>query len=119
MADLRLLANFLLDGFVFRLFIVLIIFLILVIIVQVIEIVILIEIRLLGLHGNSFLFDLGQLVALIASGDDFIDEFEQLCIFDLAVQEVKIVLVFYVVEHINSVGVALLEDGIQSHFVVI
>jgi hypothetical protein len=118
-ADLRLLANFLFDGFVLRLFIVFIILLILVIIIQVIKIVILIEVRLLRLHGDCFLFDLGQLVALIASRDDLIDEFEQLGVFDLAVQEIKIVLVFYVVEHIDSVSVALLEDRIQSHFMVI
>jgi len=53
---------------------------------------------------------LWQFVVLIAFGDDFIDKFEQLGVFYLPIQEIKIVLVFYVIKYIDSVGIALLED---------
>lgn len=40
-------------------------------------------------------------------GNDFVYKFEQLLVLDFAIQEIEIVLVLDVVEHIDSVDIGL------------
>jgi len=55
----------------------------------------------------------------VGSGNDFIDELQELLVFDFSVEEVEVVFILDVVEHIDSVDIGLSHDRIQSHFVVV
>ena len=74
------------------------------IIVEIVEIVVLVVLasQILG-GGDIFLFYLLEHgFGFEGPGDDFVDELKELLVFDFVVQKVEMVLIFDVIEHIDS-----------------
>lgn len=92
-------------------------------------IVLLIVILVLAQIAEAFVLGLGlrlgifvglgeQGAGLAGPGEYLIDEFEDLVVFDFAIDEVEVVLVLDVAEDVQSRAAAL-EDGVESHLVVV
>ena len=83
-------------GLVIGLLIVFVVFLVLIIIVQIVKIVVLVEGRFWGLQ--YLLLDWPQFTFVLEdAGDYFVDELQQLSVFDFAIEKVKVVLILDVV----------------------
>jgi hypothetical protein len=69
---------------------------------------------------GRLLLNLSEVVfSFVAASYDFVDKFEELLVFDFSVEEVEMMLVLDVREHIGSGDVGLAHDRVQSHFMVV
>ena len=69
---------------------------------------------------GRLLLDLSEVgFSFVAASYDFVDKFEELLVFDFPVEEVEMMLVLDVGEHIGSGDIRLAHDRVQPHFMVV